>query len=229
VLSTVHRRFPIVPFEAKLFHARTSVPTSWLHARRANIPIASRQSGHSTLGIEDQLHSLATTPSCLLDRCPLGVRARQLLDIGCIAFRSLVEYRSEPDTRVPIAGHGSAECDPGNPLGRAWSIKIHRSRSPFLARRFEASLLKLPPRITRLEASRAPPSGPYGRRTGGIYLEAPDRIQPPSIRPTSSLSRTKCRCWASDRQSKTRARRDRIRARTRPREAAARTACLSRR
>jgi hypothetical protein len=28
VLSTVHRRFPVVPFEAKLFHARTSVPTS---------------------------------------------------------------------------------------------------------------------------------------------------------------------------------------------------------
>jgi hypothetical protein len=96
-------------------------------------------------------------------------------------------------------------------------------------RRFEALLLKLPPRITRLEASRAPPSGPCWRRTQAAYLEAPDRIQPPSMRPTSSLSRTKCRCCASDRQSKTRARRARIRARTRPREAAARTSCLSRR
>jgi hypothetical protein len=28
VLATVHRRLPLVPFEAKSFHARTSVSTS---------------------------------------------------------------------------------------------------------------------------------------------------------------------------------------------------------
>jgi hypothetical protein len=28
VLSTVHRRLPLIPFEAQLFRARTGVPTS---------------------------------------------------------------------------------------------------------------------------------------------------------------------------------------------------------
>ncbi|WP_437586316.1 hypothetical protein [Sorangium sp. So ce1000] len=84
------------------------------------------------------------------------------------------------------------------PTSLLWSdgsslLRVEESRE-------DASLLKLPPRITRSEASLATPSGPYGRRTGGASRGWSERSQPPSILPTSSLSWAKWRRWASETQ-----------------------------